>query len=94
MRMRMPRFRIRSLMVVVALVALTLWGDRLYRLSKQYRARAGMAADLEGRHRYGIGVYAEEATKYAEAAAKIRAGELEAGSSQAPNLGILRDPRK
>lgn len=42
--MRIPRFRIRTLMITVAAVALLLWGGigarKMYRLSRYYRAKA------------------------------------------------------
>jgi hypothetical protein len=67
--MRLPRFRIRRLMIAVSLCALAIETYRLKRLSDDYRAKASSAGTREGAYRQ---IYALEITTVESAAARIK----------------------
>lgn len=77
----MPRFRIRTLMVVVAVVALVLFSAvearRLYRLRKEYQRKVFMHRTLEEVFRGSASIIRTAAAKAEDRAVRIRRGEVD-----------------
>jgi hypothetical protein len=68
--MKVPRFTIRSLLILVALVAMTIEGQMLWSRSKQYRAKAVFHAMEERKFRLSAKEWLEGADRNVTAVAK------------------------
>jgi hypothetical protein len=78
--MLVPRLRVRTLMAVVAVVAILIWGAMLgsrsykyYRLAREYGFQAWGWREIAARHQYGRQAFEAECAEYfTQLAAKYR----------------------